>query len=146
MRVILGVSIFILACWIGIKASNKLKDKLHFAQDFWAFLDRMNNNISFEQKSVTQVVDEQKKVARPSFCKFLQNRAVYSQSDEATALANSFFDNFGHRDKETELSYIAQTKAALTPVLAKCEENQKKGYLITKLSTLVGLALCIIVI
>ena len=144
MNAILGVSIFIVCCWVGLKISAKMRDNLHFAQDFRAFLDKMENNVNFEQKSVADVIKEEQTYCHASFREFLLGKCT--KTDELTRLASSFIQSIGHRDRETEINHIAQTKVALAPLLNQQEENQKKGAMITKLGALVGLGLCIIVL
>ncbi|MBR4270074.1 MAG: hypothetical protein IKQ31_00115 [Clostridia bacterium] len=148
MNGLLGVSVFIISCFLGVKKAAVLRNNLHFAEDFLALINRMENNINFEQKSVKQVLLEQENLSRNDFKKFLQNYNpnYVEQNDELRKLANSFLDSVGRGDKHTELALLKQTKFALMPLLAKQQENQKRGYLATKLGVLVGLGLCIMVI
>ncbi len=147
MNVIIGLSIFLCTSFVGIRISSVVRNKLFFAQDFLRLLDRMANNVNFEQKSIEQVLSEHATGARSEFRRFLGNYPQsMTEADELSSLAASFLKNVGKRDKATELEFIEQTKFALMPMLKKQEENQKKGYLATKLGALVGLALCIIVL
>lgn len=161
MNFLLGLVGMLGAIILGVAMSSGYKRRLNFLSDMSAFLQVMQNNCSFLQNSVRQVLVEHKEGVGEDFGKFLgeletnldkrdefltkwQSTQKIISKDEAEFVAN-FFSNIGKLDSFAQIDAIKNSQSVFEEKLQKAKNLvSTRGMLSVKLSIVVGIGVFII--
>ncbi len=161
MNFLLGLLGLIGAVVLGVAMSAGYKRRLNFLSDMGAFLQVMQNNCSFMQNSVKQVLADQKGSFGEDFGKFLgeletnldkrdeflakwQAEQKIISKDEAEFVAN-FFLSVGKLDSFAQIDAIKNSQSVFEEKLQQAKKLvSTKGMLSVKLSIIVGIGVFII--
>lgn len=153
--VILGLIFACISC-LGYKLGDKYKQKEKFYYEFKNFLIYLKSEIGFFKKDIVQIVENYQTKNR-HFKAFLNNFVGTLNGANAENLGilstdenlnlQKFFEGLGKSDCESQKEYIEKNIEIFDIVLSDAKQkNLKQGNMLKKLSILVGILVCIILI
>lgn len=153
--VILGL-IFASICFSGHKMGNRYKEKEKFYYEFKNFLVFLKSEIGFFKKNLITIFDEFAS-ENPKFIKLLENCKNFITSNKKLDLEflskqenfelEEFFRGLGQNDCNFQKEYIEKNLEFFNKKYDESVRlNAKYGVVIKKISILVGIMVCIILI
>ncbi|MGN1208253.1 MAG: stage III sporulation protein AB [Christensenellales bacterium] len=152
---ILGL-IFASVSFLGFRIGGKFKEKEKFYYDFKNFLIYLKSEIGFFKKDIVEIVDN---FSTKNFHlnELLQN---YKQSlidkkfnkinilnDEENDKLKKFFDGIGVSDCDSQTEYVEKNLEIFGKKYEEAKiENLKKGNMYKKLSILIGILICVVLV
>lgn len=151
MKIILGIILVGLCVYLGYFFSSKYIDKRKFYEDFWNFNKKIKNEVSFSQKTINKMIDEQGE--KTLFYQTFENEfnEKSEKNDKIKFLSKNekeFFREYvsmiGKSDNASQISYIDSSDTRIKELLDESSENEKKyKSLYIKLGFLLGVILFI---
>ena len=152
---ILGL-IFASISFMGYKVGDRYRQKEKFYYEFKTFLIYLKSEIGFFKKDIVQIV-ENYQTKNKNLCLLLNNFGEFLNGEKAKNLdilsleenlnLHKFFEGLGKSDCDSQKEYIEKNLEIFEIVLNDAKQkNQKQGNMLKKLSILVGILVCIILI
>ena len=152
---ILGL-IFGSICVLGFNIGNKFKKKEKFYYEFKNFLIYLKSEIGFFERDIVEIVDNYK-TKNTDLTELLLNYKNSLQDKEFVDLnliskeennkLKDFFKGLGKSDCESQKEYIDKNLEIFDSLLKQAKlNNDKQGSMYKKLSILVAILVCIIII
>ena len=152
---ILGL-IFVSISYLGFKVGDRFKKKEKFYYDFKNFLIYLKNEIGFFEKDILEIVSSYE--TKNSNLKLLLenyqaslNEKPFEElkilSKEENLKIIDFFNGVGASDCESQKEYIEKNLEIFNSCFEQAKlKNEKQGSMYKKLSILLGLLVCIVLI
>lgn len=150
MRFLLGVICLILCLFVGYILSQKFSCKRMFYSDFKNFNERLITEVSFSQKTISQLIINNDS----DFYNLVSNKISdreyviprYLKREEYEFL-NDYFSNIGKSDKYTQMLYLNSVKNQIDNCFNKSKEDEKKyKTLYVKMGFLIGLIILVVLL
>lgn len=150
MRFLLGVICLILCLFVGYILSQKFSCKRMFYSDFKNFNERLITEVSFSQKTISQLIINNDN----DFYNLVSNKISgreyviprYLKREEYEFL-NDYFSNIGKSDKYTQMLYLNSVKNQIDNCFNKSKEDEKKyKTLYVKMGFLIGLIILVVLL
>ncbi len=144
--------------FVGKFFYNKYHDKKLFYSGLIEFIRKLQNNLSFKQDRLVDIVDNEIISANKVFIaqlqefkNYLQNggeiKIVYNYPKNETETLKKFFAELGTIDLFTQKESLKDFDLKFTDSLNTCvNEEKNKGELYVKLFTLIGVAVGVLLI
>lgn len=166
MKIVLIISIFGVAIFIGTQIYRKYYRRENFYKDLLSFCEISFSEINFLQTKIIELINKNIALFKPDFRNFLEEYKKYLQTnldkekfksnilekimvleeDEVNLICN-FFCVLGAKDVESELGNINNFKSHFKEKAEKSsQEKTKYGNLYFKLSVMIATMLAVIII
>lgn len=144
MKYLLLLVVFCTCVYIGVEVKRYFADRLKFYDKMITFCEYAIKEISFYNTTKNKMIE---KYTDTCLSAVLCGQNDKLLSDEENRKIQEFLDSIGKFDTTNELQNIQFYKEYLTSQKQKCVvEFDKKGMLSLKLSILIGVLLCILLI
>ena len=153
MNLWVGVLSLIFCTFSGYRLSIKYVNRRKFFADFYAFNEKMINEVSFSQKSILTVAEEERGLNRDFGRSFYdkinddENINLKDLNDEEKNLFNEYVNNLGKSDRESQLTFLSAEKKIIDELrISTVNDEQKYGKLYVKVGFLFGLVIFVALI
>lgn len=144
MKYLLLLVVFCTCVYIGIEVKRYFADRLKFYDKMITFCEYAIKEISFYNTTKNKIIE---KYSDTCLSAVLSGQNDKLLSDEENKKIQEFLESIGKFDTSFELQNIQFYKEYLDSQKNKCAvEFDKKGMLSLKLSILIGILLCILLI
>lgn len=166
MKIVLIISIFGIAIYIGAQTYKRFYRRENFYKDLLSFCEVSFSEINFLQTKIIELIDKNMHLFKPDFKNFLEEYKSYLKTsldkdkfksnvlekisvleeEEANQICN-FFCSLGAKDVESELGNISNFKSHFKEKTEKTSQDKSKyGNLYFKLSVMIATMLAVIII
>ncbi len=144
MKYLLLLVVFCTCVYIGIEVKRYFADRLKFYDKMIVFCEYAIKEISFYNTTKNKIIE---KYSDTCLSAVLSGQNDKLLSEEENKKIQEFLESIGKFDTSFELRNIQFYKEYLSSQKQKCAaEFDKKGMLSLKLSILIGILLCILLI
>ena len=153
MNILIGLITLSICTYLGFFATKKYTERKNFYFDFFSFNKNLNNEISYLNNSIVEIVSKKNNTLFYNYIKsiFIEKKDELfineNFSKDEKVFLYSYIKSIGYSDRKTQLNFIKSVDDYLDEKYNSCikeEEKYKKTYI--KLGFLTGLILFVILL
>lgn len=144
MKYILLLIVFVTCVYVGFEIKKYFENRVKLSDEILSFCEYAKKQIDFYNTPKDQIIMQYNSVF---LMKVLSGENDQLLSDNENNKVQEFLSSIGKYDAQNEVSNIEFYKLYFQTLKEKCVQDlQKKGGLSLKLSILIGILLCILLI